>query len=397
MLRFSSLGSGSTGNATLVEAQRRHHHDAAADRLRLLAARARAAAGARRAGAGRHRRGLRHPRARRPRRLRAAAGAAPRHPALDEPRHLAARSATRELPTAGCTSRATATPSRSATCELRPFTVPHDAREPLQLVLQRWRAPARRADRRGSVTAHMLRAARGLRRAAARMQPRHATLLAASSYPASLKARIGGPRGHLANEAAAAIARAPARTPALRHVVAAHLSERNNRPELAARRWPRRSALQRRRHRRRRPAARLRLARAEPELTAKRKSRPKAALCCSETTLGLTCWRPAPAADAAVSGRRQPSSGSGGGSRRSGAAGAAAGAGAAWRPAAAPEPEREPLSCRRRRERRWRPAKPAGATSSCFSFRSGRTSVGIDGSLTEDRSSCEHPWSSRRL
>lgn len=56
--------------------------------------------------------------------------------------------------------------------------------------------------------------------------------LAASSYPAFLKRRIGGAHGHLANaqaaEAAAALAHA-----ALGTVMAAHLSARNNTPELA--------------------------------------------------------------------------------------------------------------------------------------------------------------------
>jgi len=57
-------------------------------------------------------------------------------------------------------------------------------------------------------------------------------LLAQSNYPARLKARIAGPRGHLSNETAAEIL-AASRHDGLRHVVAAHLSERNNRPELA--------------------------------------------------------------------------------------------------------------------------------------------------------------------
>ena len=57
-------------------------------------------------------------------------------------------------------------------------------------------------------------------------------MLAASTYPAFLKSRVGGPWGHLANEAAAAIAQA-IRPHGLKQVVAAHLSEQNNRPELA--------------------------------------------------------------------------------------------------------------------------------------------------------------------
>ena len=43
---------------------------------------------------------------------------------------------------------------------------------------------------------------------------------------------MGGDWGHLANEAAAAIAQA-IRPRGLQQVVAAHLSEQNNRPELA--------------------------------------------------------------------------------------------------------------------------------------------------------------------
>ncbi|MGN6084509.1 MAG: MBL fold metallo-hydrolase, partial [Trinickia sp.] len=56
--------------------------------------------------------------------------------------------------------------------------------------------------------------------------------LATSRYPQSLKARIGGSHGHLSNDAAAQILAALDRT-RLSHVVAAHLSQQNNLPELA--------------------------------------------------------------------------------------------------------------------------------------------------------------------
>jgi phosphoribosyl 1,2-cyclic phosphodiesterase len=59
-------------------------------------------------------------------------------------------------------------------------------------------------------------------------------LLANSAYPAFLKLRVGGKHGHLSNEAAADIARA-VRHEGLRHVVAAHLSEQNNRPDIVRR------------------------------------------------------------------------------------------------------------------------------------------------------------------
>ena len=115
--------------------------------------------------------------------------------------------------------------------ELQPYTVPHDAREPLQLVCGDGAARLGVLTDAGSITQHMRSALAGC--AALLIECNHdMALLAASSYPASLKARIAGPRGHLANETAALLLTACAHG-ALRHVVAAHLSERNNRPDLA--------------------------------------------------------------------------------------------------------------------------------------------------------------------
>ena len=57
-------------------------------------------------------------------------------------------------------------------------------------------------------------------------------MLATSRYPQSLKARIGGDHGHLNNDAAAEILASLDRAK-LRHLVAAHLSQQNNSPELA--------------------------------------------------------------------------------------------------------------------------------------------------------------------
>ena len=57
-------------------------------------------------------------------------------------------------------------------------------------------------------------------------------LLAASSYPAMLKRRISGNFGHLGNGQAAELL-TRIETSRLQHIVAAHLSEQNNRPELA--------------------------------------------------------------------------------------------------------------------------------------------------------------------
>ena len=59
-------------------------------------------------------------------------------------------------------------------------------------------------------------------------------MLSNGRYPASLKRRVGGDFGHLANEAAAEILAAIDKR-RLRRVIAAHLSLENNRPDLARR------------------------------------------------------------------------------------------------------------------------------------------------------------------
>ena len=108
---------------------------------------------------------------------------------------------------------------------------PHDAAEPLQL---RCSDGARRLGvltDLGSITAHMLDNLAGCD--ALLLECNHdAALLARSRYPASLKARIGGRYGHLSNDTAAEILGRAAPAPRLRHLVAAHLSRENNRPEL---------------------------------------------------------------------------------------------------------------------------------------------------------------------
>ena len=58
-------------------------------------------------------------------------------------------------------------------------------------------------------------------------------MLTNGNYPASLKQRVGGRFGHL-NNADAATLLARLDNSRLQHIVAAHLSHRNNRPELAA-------------------------------------------------------------------------------------------------------------------------------------------------------------------
>ena len=57
-------------------------------------------------------------------------------------------------------------------------------------------------------------------------------LLAQSAYPPFLKKRISGPLGHLSNNESAHLATA-LQHKGLNLLVAAHLSERNNRPDMA--------------------------------------------------------------------------------------------------------------------------------------------------------------------
>jgi phosphoribosyl 1,2-cyclic phosphodiesterase len=115
--------------------------------------------------------------------------------------------------------------------EAMPYTVPHDAREPLQYVFTDGARRLGILTDAGEITPHicaMLDGVDGLV-----LECNHDPgLLHASDYPPSLRRRIAGRLGHLANEAAAGLLRR-IDCRHLQHVVAAHLSETNNRAELA--------------------------------------------------------------------------------------------------------------------------------------------------------------------
>jgi phosphoribosyl 1,2-cyclic phosphodiesterase len=114
--------------------------------------------------------------------------------------------------------------------QVKPFTVPHDAREPLQLTCGDGATRLGVLTDLGHASRHVLDQLAGC--ATLLLECNHdVDLLAASTYPPFLKRRVGGSWGHLANEAAAAIATC-LRASGLRQVVAAHLSEQNNRPDL---------------------------------------------------------------------------------------------------------------------------------------------------------------------
>ncbi len=115
---------------------------------------------------------------------------------------------------------------------LAPYTVPHDAAEPLQLCVTDGRSRLGVLTDAGCATPHMVAALQACD--ALVLECNHdRAMLQASSYPASLKARVGGRLGHLANDSAAQVLGA-CKHARLRHVVAAHLSLQNNQPALAA-------------------------------------------------------------------------------------------------------------------------------------------------------------------
>lgn len=120
-----------------------------------------------------------------------------------------------------------------AICDMciEPFPVPHDAREPTQFVFGDGRLRLGVLTDVGDVTPHveaMLSGCDGLV-----LECNHDTeMLRTGTYPAALKRRIASRFGHLDNDSAARLlGRLDNRR--LQHIIAAHLSEENNRPQLA--------------------------------------------------------------------------------------------------------------------------------------------------------------------
>lgn len=114
---------------------------------------------------------------------------------------------------------------------IQPFPVPHDAREPVQFVFSDGKHRLGVLTDLGFSTPHVERQLSGCD--ALVLECNHdADMLVQGDYPPSLKQRISGRLGHLDNATAAALL-ARLDNSRLQHIVAAHLSEQNNTPALA--------------------------------------------------------------------------------------------------------------------------------------------------------------------
>ena len=123
------------------------------------------------------------------------------------------------------------TPFAIGDLSVEPFPVPHDAREPVQYVFGDGALRLGVVTDLGCTTHHVEEKLSGCH--ALVIECNHdLDMLMGGSYPIGLKRRIAGRFGHLDNATAGALVKNLDRS-RLRHLVCAHLSEQNNKPELA--------------------------------------------------------------------------------------------------------------------------------------------------------------------
>jgi len=114
--------------------------------------------------------------------------------------------------------------------QVLPFTVPHDAREPVQYVLSDGAVKLGVITDAGIPTPHLQQSLSGLDALVLECNYDH-DMLWSGSYPKWLKQRIAGPFGHLDNEDSARLLGA-LDCSKLKHVIGAHLSQQNNKPGI---------------------------------------------------------------------------------------------------------------------------------------------------------------------
>jgi phosphoribosyl 1,2-cyclic phosphodiesterase len=112
-----------------------------------------------------------------------------------------------------------------------PIPVPHDAREPVQYVFSDGAARLGVVTDLGTITQHVVEKLSGCE--ALVIECNHdLDMLMTGSYPDSLKRRVAGRFGHLSNADAGRLVALLDRG-RMRHLIAAHLSQQNNTPALA--------------------------------------------------------------------------------------------------------------------------------------------------------------------
>lgn len=114
----------------------------------------------------------------------------------------------------------------------RPYTIPHDAREAVQFRFCAGKAVLTFATDIGKVNDHVVQELSGSNAIVLECNYDFVMLEGNPNYPRSLKNRISGGKGHMSNEQASSLLGQVAHED-LRVVVAAHLSENNNTPDLA--------------------------------------------------------------------------------------------------------------------------------------------------------------------
>lgn len=115
--------------------------------------------------------------------------------------------------------------------QIEPTPVPHDAREPCQYVFGNGTHRLGILSDTGHVSRHMLATYDGCDALA--LECNHAPdMLAAGPYPAHLKDRVGCDYGHLSNDQAADMLR-QIDCSSLQQIVGVHLSDKNNTPDRA--------------------------------------------------------------------------------------------------------------------------------------------------------------------
>jgi phosphoribosyl 1,2-cyclic phosphodiesterase len=115
--------------------------------------------------------------------------------------------------------------------EVSPYPVPHDAREPIQYTFSNGDKKLGVLTDTGCSTPHILEMLSGCHGLV--LECNHdLDMLMNGIYPHSLKQRVSGRLGHLDNKASADIL-SKLDNRQLTHIVAAHLSEKNNTPDLA--------------------------------------------------------------------------------------------------------------------------------------------------------------------